>query len=267
MDLSNENMLHVKKSGIEYLQFRKLLEYDEIVHCYTLSVKGIDFRKNLGTEEQLKKVEYSLERLCEGLEISKDSIIRPGQTHSDIVRRVDNLKERFDNVDGLLTNENNINLVLSFADCTPIYIYDPVKRVIGNIHSGWRGTVQKIGQKAVKKMISEYNSNPEDLIVCIGPCIGKCHFEVGEDVKNIFEQTFSYLNRDCDIIIKNELKPDKYFIDTNLINRLILEEVGVKNKNIIESGICTACHPNLLHSHRINGDNAGRNVSVMGLKK
>lgn len=267
MDLSNENMLHVKKSGIEYLQFRKLLEYDEIVHCYTLSVEEIDFRKNLGTEEQLKKVEYSLERLCEGLEISKDSIIRPGQTHSDIVRKVGNLKEQFDNVDGLLTNENNINLVLSFADCTPIYIYDPVKRVIGNIHSGWRGTVQKIGQKAVKKMISEYNSNPEDLIVCIGPCIGKCHFEVGEDVKKIFEQTFSYLNRNYDIIIKNELKPNKYFIDTNLINRLIIEEVGVKTKNIIESGICTACYPNFIHSHRINGDNAGRNVSVMGLKK
>ena len=266
MDLSNENMVHVKKDGIEYLQFRRLLEYNEVVHCYTLSVNDIDFRKKLGTEEQLKKVNHSIEKLCEGLEISQYSIIRPGQTHSDIIKKVEKKEENFSNVDGLLTDKVNINLVLSFADCTPIYIYDPIKNVIGNIHSGWRGTVQKIGQKAINKMVLEYSCNPKDLIVCIGPCINKCHFEVGEDVKDIFEQTFSYLNRNYDIIKGSKIKSDKYFIDTNLINRLILEEVGVKPENIIESKICTACHPDILHSYRINGDKAGRNVSVMGLK-
>ncbi len=265
MDLSNENVIHVKKDDIEYLQFRRLLEYGKIVHCYTLSAKDVDFRRNLNTEEQLKKAENSTKKLCNALNISEKSLIRPGQTHSDIIKKVESIEEDFNNVDGLLTDKANINLMLSFADCTPIYIYDMKKRVIGNIHSGWRGTVQKIGQKAVRKMCELYGSDPEDLLVCLGPCIGKCHFEVEEDVKNIFEETFGYLKRNYDIIEHSKTNNEKYFVDTNLINRCLLEEVGVKPKNIVESGICTACHPEILHSHRKSGDKAGRNVSIMGL--
>lgn len=266
MDLSNNNVIHVKKDNIEYLQFKRLLEYKEIVHCYTLRVNNVDFRNNLNTEEQRNRVESSINKLCTALHISAESIIKPRQTHSDNIKRVNSINEDFNNTDGLLTNNDNINLMLSFADCTPIYIYDIKKRIIGNIHSGWRGTIQKIGQKAVIKMMEEYNSNPEDLIVCLGPCIGKCHFEVDNDVKEIFEKTFSYLGRNCDIICNSGKNIGKYFIDTNLVNRLILEEVGVKKENIIESGICTACHPELLHSHRILGDKSGRNVSIMGLR-
>ena len=264
MDLSNENIVHVKKDGIEYLQFRKLLEFDNLVHCYTLSTNNIDFRRSFRSSETVDK---SIDRLCEGLDIDKNTIIRPGQTHTDVVKRVESADTEFNDVDGLLTDKANINMVLSFADCTPIFIYDPVKKVAGNIHSGWRGTAQKIGQKAILKMIEDFGCKAEDLIVCLGPCIGKYHFEVGEDVKDIFRETFGYLNRDFDIIEKEEEVENKYFIDTTLINRLILQEVGVKEENIVESGICTACNSEIMHSHRIDGDLSGRNVSVMGLKE
>ena len=206
MDLSNENMVHVKKDGIEYLQFRRLLEFKNLVHAYTLGVYGIDFN---GKAEK-SVTEHSYNMLCDALEINRENVVKPHQTHTDCIKNVDNnyqktSKEYLENVDGLLTSKPDTDLVLSFADCTPILLYDPVKSIIGNIHSGWRGTAQKIGQKAVQKMISDYGSKPEDIIACIGPCIGKCHFEVDEDVKNIFEQAFSYLNRNCDItIIKRE---------------------------------------------------------------
>jgi polyphenol oxidase len=263
MDLSNENMVHVKKDGIEYLQFKRLLEFKNLVHAYTLSVDGIDF--NGKAEKSI--TEHSYDMLCDALEINRENVVKPHQTHTDCIKNVDNnyqktSKEYLENVDGLLTCKPDTDLVLSFADCTPILLYDPVKNVIGNIHSGWRGTAQKIGQKAVQKMISDYGSKPEDIIACIGPCIGKCHFEVDEDVKNIFEQAFSYLNRNCDIIEKRE---NKYHIDTTLINRLMLEECGLQSTNIIESKICTVCNSNVIHSYRAQKDRAGRNIAVLGM--
>ena len=129
---------------------------------------------------------------------------------------------------------------------------------------GWKGTVKKIGQKAVLKMREEYNSNPSDLIVCIGPCIQSCHFEVREDVETIFENEFNYLNRNSDIIRQ---EGEKYLIDTTLVNKLILEEVGVKKENIIDSKICTVCNSKILHSYRVDKEQSGRNVAVLGIKK
>lgn len=291
MDLSNESVLHVKKNGIEYLQFRRLLEFKNIIHCYTLSANNMDFcTKNPNLDE-------SYNQICEDLNIQKENIIRPKQNHTDCIKNVENISVKLkiseekntssksnspendgnvsteidylEDVDGLLTNKANINLMLTFADCTPILLYDPVKKVIGNIHSGWRGTVKKIGQKAVCKMVEVYGSRPADIIACIGPCIGKCHFEVDEDVKEIFEKTFNYLGRNDDIIEKNKIIEgrQKYKIDTTLINKLILEDVGIRPENIVESGICTVCNSEYMHSYRAMGEKAGRNATVISLRK
>ena len=140
--------------------------------------------------------------------------------------------------------------------------------MIGNIHSGWKGTVQKIAQKGLLKMIKEYESDVKDIICCIGPCIGMCHFEVGEDVKEIFEDTFSYLGNLENIIKKGEKKEEgqKYFIDTTLINRMLLEEIGVPSTNIIESNICTVCNRQYIHSYRADREFSGRNTAIIGLK-
>ncbi len=267
MDLSNKTMLHVKKDGVEYLQFRKLLEFNNLINCYTLSVNNVDFRRNF-PEESTDTLEQSYNKICNALNINKNTIVRPKQSHTDCIKTVENTSEKYEDVDGLITNKPNINLMLTFADCTPILLYDPENKAIGNIHSGWRGTVQKIGLKAVEKMVKQYNSKPENIIACIGPCIGKCHFEVEEDVKNIFEEKFGYLKRNCDIIEKQEKMvngKEKYHIDTTLINRLILEEYGLKPENIIESNICTVCNSNLMHSYRADGKSSGRNVTILGM--
>ena len=261
IDLSNETMVHVKKDKIEYLQFRKLLEHEnKIAHCYTLKGDNNNYK-------EIEKDNYSL--LCKSLELEYDYLTKvKGQAHSSFVEEVKDKHEIHEGVDGLITNKNKVSLALVFADCTPILFYDPVKNAIGNIHSGWRGTVQKIGQIGAKKMLDIYGCNKEDLLCFIGPCIQKCHFEVNEDVKEIFENTFSYLLSSKEFIEKSEKKEDgqKYFIDTNIINRKLLEELGIPSKNIIESNLCTVCNSQYMHSYRVDKELSGRNTAIIGLK-
>lgn len=258
MDLSNNSIIHTKDNGIEYLQFKRLLKYkDKIRHCYTL--KCSDYKEDDGNN--YRNLYKSL-----GLDYNKLIKIKE-QTHSNYIKTAHSKDDTFTNIDGLLTNVHSLSLSLRFADCTPIYLYDTRNNIIGNIHSGWKGTVKKISTVGVKKMISEYNSNPENIIACIGPSIGKCHFEVDEDVKNIFEDTFNYMNLTNHIIKKGKIKngKQKYFIDTNLINRILLQDVGLLPENIIESNICTVCNSNMIHSYRADKDCSGRNTAIIGL--
>ena len=207
-DLSNDNIVHIKQNNIEYLQFRRLLEYKELVHCYTL--KNYDFDVGSNDTYKIKKnaIDINYERLANSLQISKNMILRPYQTHTDIVKCINTqyneyciFPKELTNVDGLLTNKKGIMFSLSYADCTPIYLYDPVKKVIGNIHSGWQGTLKGIGKVAVQRMKEEYGCKASDVLCFFGPHIKKCHFEVEEDVANLFKNKYSYME-DIDNIIE-----------------------------------------------------------------
>lgn len=276
MDLTNEKVIHQKKNNLEYLQFKKLLQYPEIVHCYTLKANDFDIAGNDTYKGKEDVVDLNYEKLANALQIPKETIIRPYQTHTNIVKsiKVDTILDigkgssifpkELTNVDGLITNEYDITFSLGFADCTPIYLYDPVKKVIGDIHSGWKGTLQRIGQIAIKNMIEEYNSNPKDIICCIGPCIKKCHFEVSKDVKDLFENEF----KEMDLIgIIENIGDSKYIIDTTKINENMMKQMGLKEENIIDSGICTVCNQDKMHSYRAHKELAGRNTAILGLRR
>ena len=275
-NLSNENVIHIKENGIEYLQFRKLLEYSELVHCYTLSAYSFDIGSNDTYKLKKETISENYQKLANSLQISKKAILRPYQTHTDVVKCIQKpyneftiFPEELTNVDGLLTNQKEIIFSLSYADCTPIYLYDPVKKVVGNIHSGWQGTLKGIGKIATKTMIDNYECNPRDIICCFGPHIKKCHFEVGENVANDFEKQYSYM-RDIKEIIqytgqKNGEK--KYNIDTTKINQNLMLELGLRIENIIDSGLCTVCQKEQMHSYRAQGKIAGRNTAFIGIKK
>ena len=258
MDLSNDNIIHIKEKDAEYLKFKRLLEYkDKLQHCF--AIKPEDYKEDNGK---------NYKDLYETIGLDIDKLVRiKYQAHSSIVEKVENENQTFDNIDGLVTDKKGISLSIRVADCIPILLYDPTKSAIGNIHSGWKGTIQKIAVEGVKKLIQEYGSNPEDIIACLGPSIGKCHFEVDEDVKNIFVETFGYMNINERIITKGEVKEgkQKYFVDTIIINRKLLEDMGLKPENIIESNICTVCHSDKLHSYRVDKENSGRNTSIIGL--
>ena len=264
-DLSNKNIIHIKEENIEYIQFKKLLEYKEVKHAITL--KPYDFCGISNYEENKDMVNENYKNLCMSIGLNEDKIIRAKQTHTNNVKTVSQndigiFPKSLNDVDGLITNEKGLVLSLIFADCIPLIFYDPVKNVISNIHSGWKGTVQRIGEKGAKEMIQSYASNPKDIICCIGPSIGKCHFEVEEEVFNIFKQEFQDIDFMKYIVQNNR----KYYIDTVGINRAILEKLGLLPENIIESEICTVCNSSYTHSFRADKEKSGRMTAVIGLK-
>lgn len=275
-DLSNENVVHIKEKNIEYLQFRVLLKYPELVHCYSLSAYNFDVGSNDTYLLEKEMVGKNYMRLASALQISEKTVLRPYQTHTNVVECIykpyDELTifpEELKDVDGLLTDKKEIVFSLSYADCTPIYLYDPVKKVVGNIHSGWQGTLKGIGKVAVISMIDNYGCNPEDIICCFGPHIKKCHFEVGEEVANNFEKEYSYMSDIKEIIqYAGEIAGEKkYHIDIMKINENLMIELGLKKENIFDSGICTVCQKEQMHSYRAQGKRAGRNTALIGMRK
>ena len=200
-----------------------------------------------------------------GINLTTSKIIKPVQKHTINVQIVDetNINNYFDNTDGLITNLKNVALATSLADCQGILIYDPNKRVIGNVHSGWRGTLKRIVINAIHLMEEKFNSNPTDIEIYICPSILKCCFEVDEDVEILFRNEFNDINIDEFIETRNKTKNQKFYIDTVGINRAILMKEGVKAENIITSNICTKCNSDKIHSYRADGKNAGRNLSII----
>ena len=140
--------------------------------------------------------------------------------------------------------------------------FDPKKRVIANVHSGWKGTLQEISVKAVDKMKKEFDCDPKDIIVCICPSIRKCHFEVDEDVYTMFYNKFQKLGNIDEFI---EEKQGKWYIDTVLINKIILKQAGILEENIEDCGICSVCNKEKIHSYRAEGKEYGLATAMISL--
>ena len=248
----NDSVIYNKKNGIEYIQFKKLLNY-EIKHAYTLKGENINFRSNS------KENKSSYKKLFDALDLNSKNLVKPIQNHTSNVRCIDRVvsRELLKDVDGLITNKKDIILATTNADCILFLFYDPVKNVIANIHSGWRGTFQKIAEKTVIKMMNYYGSNPKDILCFISPSIRKCHFEVDEDVKDLCDYIFKFTGKTEEFIFKGNIinGKQKYMIDTIMINKILLKEVGLKEENIIDCEICSVCNSEKISSYRVEGKN------------
>ena len=269
MDLSNENILHIKRDGFEYLQFKKLNDFPEIKHAYIL--KPLDLRSHNEND-----VVANYKAVFDDLNIPIETLTRPIQKHTNTVEIIEKKQKEnepdiymdyLENIDGVITSKENITLATTNADCILFLIYDPVKKVIANVHSGWRGTFQKIVKVAIEKMVSTYDCFVEDIIVCICPSIRKCHFEVDEDVKQECEKIFSYTGRLDEFIecVGEKEGKTKYVIDTVLINKILLGELGVKSENIIDANICSYCSKEYIHSRRADGLDFGLGSAIISI--
>ena len=280
MDLSNDTVIHVKKDDIEYLQFKRLLEYDNIIlHCYSLGTK-VNFKTgNLNgkiPEKDYNKTIIDYKNLCDSMGCDYRNLVKGIQRHTNNVKSVygkinkdkpDFNLEEYENIDSLITNKPNLILSSTSADCISLLFFDPVKKVIANTHSGWKGTIRRISIKTVEKMIEEFACKKEDIIVCICPSIRKCHFEVDKNVKDMFLEEFKELGKEnLKEIIEEKISNRKWNIDTVLINKIILKNIGIKEENIIDSKICTMCNPKSLHSYRAEKENYGLNTALIVLK-
>ena len=162
--------------------------------------------------------------------------------------------------DGILTDNPQVTLFMRFADCVPIFLYDPVRRVVGLAHAGWQGTVHKIAQITVERMVAEYGSYPGDILAAIGPSIGPDHYEIGPDVADQVKAAFP----DDAPRFLSEVQ-GKTFFDLWQTNLVILEKAGVIRTQL--AGLCTACNTQDWYSHRAEHGKTGRFGALIGLKE
>ncbi len=206
---------------------------------------------NLGykTGDTQKHIEENRKRFFQAIKISSEQLAIPEQIHDNKILNVYN-PGNYPAADGLITNISGIVLSVQIADCLPVFLFDPVHRAIGLIHTGWRGTSEKISQKAVKAMTDHFHTKPEDLQIFFGPSIGPCCYTVGPDVSEHFSKQY---------LINGKL-------DLWMCNKDQLIRAGAPAKQIMMSRLCTACHPEWFFSHRCSGGKTGRMMALFTLK-
>ena len=267
-----------ESNGVCYFQFPLLEKSGIVMHGFSTKIggvsKGVYAQMNLGVSrgDDPEAVLENYRRIANVLHMPWERMVLSHQTHTTNIRVVTEkdagaglVKKRdYENVDGLITNIPNLPLVTFYADCVPLYFVDPVHRAIGLSHSGWRGTVKRMGQCTVEAMKAEYHSRPEDILACIGPSICSECYEVGEEVAQEFEKAF--LPAQNEQILKQ--KPDgKYLLNLWKANEIILLEAGIKKEHLAISDVCTKCNPDLLYSHRVMGNQRGNLAAFLCLNE
>jgi YfiH family protein len=273
---NTDNNIHVKKGELEYFKFSNLEKHSDMVeHCFTTRKGGVSKGEysslNLGLKKKdsCKNVEQNFAIICNAINIDLANLVLSDQIHSNNVRVVSEkdrgkgilIESDIRNCDGLVTNARNVALVTFYADCVPIFLFDPKNKVIGLAHSGWKGTLEQIAAKTANVMIEEFNCNPGNIISAIGPSIGQCCFEVGNEVK---DQFINKLDWSRDFCIKKD--EEKSFIDLQGIIKHTLIDCGFKIQNIFISNICTKCNKEIFFSHRGDNGKTGSLAAIMQLK-
>ncbi len=255
--------------------FPALEETGFVKHAFTTRKGGVsqgiyaslNLSFSRGDDEEAVKTNYR--RLAQALCVPYGSFVCADQTHTANVVRVGREhasvpepgKKGFTDVDGMVTNVPQVTLITFFADCVPLYFVDPVHRAIGLSHSGWRGTVGRIGRVTLETMKREFGTDPQDTVCAIGPSICRDCYEVGADVAEEFEREFAGR--------KNEILTakgnGKYQLDLWRANEIVLMEAGVKKERISTTQACTCCHCDLLFSHRASKGRRGNLAALLSI--
>lgn len=274
---NNEKIFREVTGETPYLSYPMFEETDAVIQGFSTRLGGVSkgdwtsLNLSYSRGDQEKDVLENFRRIGKALGVSCEDMVYSQQTHTTNVRKV-TAEDRgkgvvrprgYQDVDGLITNEPGICLVTSFADCVPLYFVDPVHKAIGLTHSGWRGTVGKIGKNTVRKMGEEYGSRPEDILAAIGPSICRECYEVSEDVILQFQEAFPQEQWSQIYDTKDN---GKYQLDLWKANELIFLESGIKEEHIRVTNVCTRCNSELLFSHRAAGEKRGNLCAFLALK-
>ena len=227
-------------------QFEKICNTKAAVAGYTSGLCGE------WTEERFKC-------LANQLNIEQSMMIMANQHHTDKVRVMEvedvgyGILRPHDDYysDAMITARAGIMLCIHTADCVPVVLLDPVKRVVGIVHSGWVGSSKRIAGKTVRKMVDEYKCRPKDMICAMGPYNHSCCYEVGEDVLERFRESFS--DAECEMLFKKKNDKEKYMLDLGSAVSLSLCQEGVDPENIYDEGCCTY-HTTTFSSWRRTGE-------------
>lgn len=270
-------MQMIEAGSVKYLTFSHFDAAQAVKHCFSTRIGGVSSgpfqAMNLGLtrgdSRDLVMENYRI--LCEavGFDMHK-TVMSKRQVHGSkihCVTEADSGKGLYaendlDGFDGLVTNMPGIVLITFHADCTPLYFFDPVKKVIGLAHAGWRGTVDGIAYEALKVMVEQYGCKAETILAGIGPAISTCCFEVDEPVVMEFERRLPF---SVDYIFADRQKRGKYKIDLKGINAKIMELSGILKQNIEIAEECTKCNSQYFYSHRGMGESRGSMAAFLSL--
>ena len=252
------------KNGFRFLYLPELEELG-LYNC--LTTKDMDIGR--GTNEDIDDINENFERIYDFIGIRPKEQFSGYQVHSGNVARIRDMSQgSFNGVDriisetdGLVTDMKNIALISRFADCTPVLLFDPIKKVQANIHSGWKGTLQRIAANGIDIMVNEYGCNPKDIIGVLGPTIGRDDFEVESDVMNMFREEFDFYKEI--IRQKNEIK---FLIDLHTTIKRMLVDKGLQEKNLTIINMSTYAEEDLFHSYRRDKEEFGIMGAITILK-
>ena len=274
----NRKIFHENRKGdVLYLTFPLIEETNVVRHGFSTRIggvsQGIYASMNLSFQrgDDEHDVRENFKRIAAAIGVKEEEITFSKQTHTVNVREV-SLEDKgkgltkqmdYDNVDGLVTNVPGICLATFYADCVPLFFVDPKKRAIGLSHSGWRGTVEKIGKRTVEKMSQLYGSRPEDIYAAVGPSICQDCYEVTGDVIEGFQKNFreEYWK---ELFYKKE--NGRYQLNLWKANEFVLREAGVLEEHLAVTNLCTCCNPELLFSHRASHGKRGNLGAFLQLK-
>lgn len=258
------------------LKFPLLEKLDMVEHCFTTRMGGVSKEHfstlNLSYSRGDDKacVDENYRRIAEAIGVKISDFVFTDQTHTTNVIRVGKddcgygitRPRPYTDVDGLVTNEPGVVLSTFFADCVPLYFVDPVHHAIGMSHSGWRGTVGRMGAKTLEKMAAEFGTDPKDVYAAVGPSICQDCYEVSEDVADSFAGEFE--GDESEILL---YKGDgKYQLDLWKSNEIVLTKAGVLPEHMAVTNICTCCNDKLLFSHRASNGMRGNLGAFMYLR-
>lgn len=248
---------------LSVFKFESFKKYKDITHFITSKEGWVSGNKPRFTGDRESDFASYRKELAVSGDWDYRKFVFPRQTHSDHVELVDssNQAEMIADTDAVITNEPGIFMCVQTADCVPILLYDPQKKVVAAIHAGWKGTVSKIAQKAIIKMTEKYGSNPEDIIAGIGPSIHMHAYEVGPEVVELVNANFN----NTGVLLKPSLNEGRAYLDLWEANKTVLIESGLSEENIEVMGLCSFEHADLFYSARRDGVDTGRMVSGIRL--
>ena len=261
-----------QRGGVPYLSY-PLLENTGIVnHGFSTRLGGVStgcfssMNISLTRGDDPEAVKKNRELIAQAIGVEVADFTYTQQTHTTNVKRVyaGERGQSFPETDGMITDVPGICLVTSYADCVPLYFVDPVKKVIGLSHSGWRGTVGKIGKVTVEKMEEEFGCDPADILGAVGPSICQECYEVSEDVIEKFRENYDE-NLWPEIFYQKE--NGKYQLNLWKANESVFLESGILPEHIAVTNVCTHCNPDILFSHRTTGNERGTLSAFLALKK
>ena len=260
-----------ERNGVPYLSFPLLERTGLVDQGFSTRLGGVSrggcASMNISTHrgDDPAAVEENRRRIASAIGVDPQKMVYTCQTHTTNVALVtaEDAGKSLPETDGMITRAPGLCLVTFYADCVPLYFVDPVRKAVGLSHSGWRGTVGKIGKVTVETMTREFGSDPKDILAAVGPSICQDCYEVSEEVIGLFRENFV-----------EELWPKLFYgkenghYQLNLweANRLIFEEAGILPEHITVTDVCTACNPELLFSHRASGGKRGNLAGFLGLR-